>query len=54
MRTNLDLLNAEKDYQDAIRALAQARYNFLQARLALAQAAGTLDDQVVEEVNRFF
>ena len=54
VRTNLDLLNAEKDYQDAIRALVQARYNFLQARLALAQAAGTLDDQVVDEVNRFF
>ena len=54
VRTNLDLLNAEKDYQDAIRALAEARYNTLQARLALAYAAGLLDDKVVMAVNGVF
>lgn len=54
VRTNLDLLNAEKDYQDAVRALAQARYSFLLARLTLAQVAGTLDDELVAEINRAF
>jgi outer membrane protein len=54
VRTNLDLLNAERDYQDAVRALAEARYNYLYARLSLAQAAGELDDKAVAEVNRFF
>ncbi|WP_174875369.1 TolC family outer membrane protein [Vogesella oryzae] len=54
VRTNLDLLNAESSYQDAVRALASARYNLLYARLALALAAGELDDQAVATVNRFF
>lgn len=54
VRTNLDLLNAESSYQDAVRALASARYNLLYARLALALAAGELDDQAVASVNRFF
>ncbi len=54
VRTNLDLLNAERDYQDAVRALAEARYNYLYARLSLSQAAGELDDKAVAEVNRFF
>lgn len=54
VRTNLDLLNAERDYQDAVRGLAEARYNYLYARLSLAQAAGELDDKVVADINRFF
>lgn len=54
VRTNLDLLNAESSYQDAVRALASARYNLLYARLALALAAGELDDQALASVNRFF
>ncbi|MFC3531832.1 TolC family outer membrane protein [Vogesella facilis] len=54
VRTNIDLLNAESSYQDAVRALAAARYNLLYARLALALAAGELDDQAVATVNRFF
>jgi outer membrane protein len=54
VRTNLDLLNAERDYQDAVRGLAEARYNYLYARLALAQAAGELDDKAVADINRFF
>lgn len=53
VRTNLDQLNAEKDYQDAVRALAEARYSFLQAKLGLAQASGTLNDEVLAEVNGY-
>ncbi|MFZ5655548.1 MAG: TolC family outer membrane protein [Pseudomonadota bacterium] len=51
-RTVLDVLNNQQNLFNAQRAYAQARYNFLQNRLILEQAAGTLDVQDVQEINR--
>lgn len=52
VRTNLDLLKAQQDYSDVLKNLASARYRYLNARLQLAQAAGLLNEEVLEEVNR--
>lgn len=51
-RTVLDVLNNQQNLFNAQRAYAQARYNFLQSRLNLEQAAGTLDAADVQDVNR--
>lgn len=51
-RTVLDVLNNQQNLFNAQRAYAQARYNFLQSRLNLEQAAGTLDATDVQDVNR--
>lgn len=51
-RTVLDVLNNQQALFNAQRAFAQARYSFLQNRLLLEQAAGTLDVEDVREVNR--
>ena len=51
-RTVLDVLNNQQNLFNAQRAYAQARYNFLQSRLNLEQAAGTLDVEDVQDVNR--
>jgi outer membrane protein len=51
-RTVLDVLNNQQNQFNAQRAYAQARYNFLQSRLNLEQAAGTLDGADVQDVNR--
>ncbi|WP_133480153.1 TolC family outer membrane protein [Cognatilysobacter segetis] len=51
-RTVLDVLNNQQNLFNAQRAYAQARYNFLQSRLNLEQAAGTLDGADVQDVNR--
>ncbi|WP_293237657.1 TolC family outer membrane protein [Paludibacterium sp.] len=52
IRTNLDLLKAQQEYSDVFKALAGARYRFLNARLKLAQSAGQLDETVLAQVNR--
>jgi len=51
-RTVLDVLNNQRNLFTAQQAYAQARYNFLQNRLLLEQAAGTLDVADVQDVNR--
>jgi outer membrane protein len=51
-RTVLDVLNNQQALFTAQRAFAQARYSFLQNRLLLEQAAGTLDVEDVREINR--
>ena len=51
-RTVLDVLNNQRTLFSAQQAYAQAKYNFLQTRLQLEQAAGTLDVGDVQEVNR--
>lgn len=51
-RTVLDVLMNQQNLFNAQRAYAQAKYNFLQSRLLLAQAAGTLDIEDVQETNR--
>ena len=51
-RTVLDVLNNQRTLFSAQQAYAQAKYNFLQSRLLLEQAAGTLEISDVEDVNR--
>jgi outer membrane protein len=51
-RTVLDVLNNQQNLFRAQLIYAQTKYNFLQARLLLEQAAGTLDVDDVQEVNR--
>jgi outer membrane protein len=51
-RTVLDVLNNQRTLFTAQQAYAQAKYNFLQNRLLLEQAAGTLEVADVEDVNR--
>ncbi len=51
-RTVLDVLNNQQTLFDAEREYALSRYNFLQNRLLLEQAAGTLDVDDLRDVNR--
>lgn len=53
VRTNLDLLQAEQEYYNDQTQLAKARYNYLLAKLQLAQAAGQLGPQQLAEVNAY-
>jgi outer membrane protein len=54
VRTNLDVLNQQQQVFQTRFNLAQAYYNFLLSSLRLKQAAGTLSDLDVEEINRDF
>jgi outer membrane protein len=51
-RTVIDVLINQQKLFDAQREYALAKYNFLQNRLLLEQAAGTLDVDDVTDVNR--
>jgi outer membrane protein len=51
-RTVIDVLINQQNLFNAQREFALARYNFLQSRLLLEQAAGTLDISDVEDINR--
>ncbi|KGM54458.1 membrane protein [Lysobacter arseniciresistens ZS79] len=51
-RTVLDVLNNQQNLFQAQQAYALARYNYLQNRLLLEQAAGTLDVEDVQAINR--
>jgi outer membrane protein len=51
-RTVLDVLNNQQTLFNAEREYALSRYNFLQNRLQLEQAAGTLDMDDLSDVNR--
>jgi outer membrane protein len=51
-RTVLDVLNNQRTLFSAQQDYAQSKYNFLQNRLLLEQAAGTLDIADLEDVNR--
>ena len=51
-RTVLDVLINQRTLFSAQQAYAQSKYNFLQSRLLLEQAAGTLEISDVEDVNR--
>lgn len=51
-RTVLDVLLNQQTLFDAEREYALSRYNFLQNRLLLEQAAGSLDVEDVQDVNR--
>src|SRR5690606_5360378 len=51
-RTVLDVLNNQQTLFNAEREYALARYNFLQNRLLLGQAAGSIDVTTVQDINR--
>ena len=51
-RTVLDVLTNQRTLFTAQQNYAQAKYNFLQNRLLLEQAGGTLDIDDVQEINR--
>ena len=51
-RTVVDVLINQQNLFNAQQAYALAKYNFLQNRLLLEQAAGTLDADDVQDVNR--
>lgn len=44
IRNSIELIQAEQAYYEAISKLAEARYNYLHAHLALAQSSGKLND----------
>ncbi|TWI64339.1 protease secretion system outer membrane protein [Pseudoduganella lurida] len=54
VRINLDLLNAQQTLFTSERDLAQARYNYLLAKLRLRAAAGTLGDEDVRDMASYF
>lgn len=51
-RTVIDVLLNQQNLFNAQQAYSQAKYNYLQNRLLLEQAAGTLDIADVQEINR--
>ncbi|MCW8163917.1 channel protein TolC [Verminephrobacter aporrectodeae subsp. tuberculatae] len=51
VRINIDVLNAQSQFFQTQRDLAQARYNLLLGTLKLRQAAGTLSQQDIEAVD---
>ena len=51
-RTVIDVLLNQQNLFNAQQAYALSKYNFLQSRLLLDQAAGTLDADDVQDVNR--
>jgi outer membrane protein len=53
VRTNVDVLNAQQQLYTAKRDLSQARYNYIISQLRLKSAVGTLQDEDVEQVNRW-
>ncbi|MGB8712608.1 MAG: TolC family outer membrane protein [Onishia taeanensis] len=50
-RNIVDVLAAEQNLYDAISNLAEARYNYVLDKLELRQQAGTLDVEVIRELN---
>jgi outer membrane protein len=51
-RTIVDVLNSTRNLFDARRNLADARYNFVVAIVSLKQAAGTLTESDLNDINR--
>ncbi len=54
VRINLDFLTAQEQLYTALRDQAQARYTYLVGSLRLHAAAGTLSENDVEEMARYF
>ena len=53
VRTNVDVLNAQQQFFTAKRDLSQARYNYILNQLKLKSAVVVLQDEDVEQVNRW-
>ncbi|HKJ87088.1 MAG TPA: TolC family protein, partial [Gammaproteobacteria bacterium] len=51
-RTSIDVLDAQQEYFDALRNLAQARNRYLVSRLKLKSSAGVLNLSDLKAVNR--
>ena len=52
VRSNLDVIDAQKTLAESEQQLAKARYDYLQAQLALAQAAGQLQTgEALHQIN---
>ncbi|MGB3726334.1 MAG: outer membrane channel protein TolC [Glaciecola sp.] len=51
-RTIVDVLNSTRNLFDARRNLADARYNFIVAIVSLKQAAGTLTEKDLNDINK--
>ena len=52
VRSNLDVIDAQKTLAESEQQLAKARYDYLQAQLALAQAAGQLQSgTALQQIN---
>jgi outer membrane protein len=51
VRTGVDVLNAQSELYRTQRDLSQARYNWLLSRLRLKNAAGTLNDDDLAQIN---
>ena len=52
MRTGVDVLNAQRELFRTRLSLSQARYDYLISRLRLKAAAGMLQEQDLEGINR--
>ena len=53
-RTNTEVLDATRKLFESRRTLAKARYEYILNRLKLRDAAGVLNEEDIEVVNRFF
>lgn len=53
-RTNIDILNAQRQFFEARLDLTQARYNYLLSYLRLRKAAGIIDIRDLQDVARYF
>jgi len=54
LRTNIDVINAQRQLYRTRRDLSQARYDYLFARLRLKAVVGQLGDADLEDMNRLF
>jgi protease secretion system outer membrane protein len=53
-RVNLDLLNAQSQYYQALQDLAKARYDYINASLRVKSDAGVLTKDDLREVSGYF
>ncbi|MBA4144038.1 MAG: TolC family outer membrane protein [Nitrosospira sp.] len=53
-RTNIDILNAQRQLFEAKLELTQARYNYLLSYLRLRKAAGVIETNDLQDVSRYF
>ncbi len=51
-RTGVDVLNTQRELYRTRRDLTAARYDYLNSRLRLLAAAGTLDEAEIEAINK--
>jgi len=52
IRTIVDVLNSTRNLYDAKRNLSSTRYSYIQAILSLKQAAGTITEEDLININK--